>query len=223
MTDNAPSTPQGATAEELLENAPEALHPVLQAIVDNIRFILAGIAVLILAVGGTAIYKHVQEGKRAEAEAQLASIIAQPAAERVEALVNFESTAPEGMHTGIRLELAGALSESGQHERAAEELGKIAKAGNGLSTVAAIAQANELTKLDRTEDAIAILDGAKATAPESFVSIILREKASLSESIGDLKSALAAYEELLAEASPRNKGFIEGKVAELKAALSTNS
>ncbi|NJB67410.1 putative negative regulator of RcsB-dependent stress response [Desulfobaculum xiamenense] len=223
MTDTASAPNQGAPVEELLENVPSKLHPVLQAIVDNIRFILAGIALLVIAVGASAVYKHVQASAVEKARTEIGEALAKAPAERVAALDALAASAPEELRAAIALELAGALSEAGDHDRAAAELGKIVASGNAVGPMAALGQAAELSRAGKNAEALAVLESASANAPAAFAPVFARQTAVLAEATGDLARARAAYEKLLEAATAGNKGYIEDKIARLEAQIAKNS
>ncbi|SKA65498.1 tetratricopeptide repeat protein [Desulfobaculum bizertense] len=218
MTETQSHPTQGNPSEELLENVPDKLHPVLQVIVDNIRFILAAIAILILALAGTAMYNSYQNSRLEKAQTRMAEILGQPADARVASLREFAKEAPESMQTALHFEVASTLVENGKHEEAAKELGIIAGNGHSLSAVAGLAQAAELTAAGKDADALKVLQALQKTAPASFKNQVLLRTAFAAEKAGDMKVALDTYKALEKEKALPLEGFAEFKAASIEAA-----
>lgn len=228
MTENATQQPSAGTGDSLgalAGEVDESLHPLLKAVVDNVKLIVGVVAVLILAVGGYAAYDAVQTSNLAEGREKLASIVAQEdAAKRVEALRAFASEAPGDMATSVRLELAEALSAAGDHEGAAalwKEL--MAKNAADLNVVAALGHAAELSRAGKHADSAAALKALKASAPKGYEALILQRLAYESELSGDAQAALSAWEDLAAANETTDNAFIQSKIARLRAGLAPAS
>ena len=213
----AEHTPLGALAGEV----DESLHPLLQAVVDNVKLIVGVIAALIVIVGGYAVYDAMQASNLAEGQEKLAVIVAdKDTAKRAEALEAFAAEAPGAMNTAVQLELAAALSLSGEHERAAavwQTLSTVDTADMGI--VSALGNAAELARAGKHADAAAALSALRGKTPEGYTSLILHRLAYETELAGDLSAALDAWQELLKANESTDSAFIQSKIAHLRAKL----
>lgn len=208
----------GPVIPPLSEEVDESLHPLLQAIVDNIKIIVGVIAALILAVGGFAVYESVQASNLAASRAELAEISATPeAAQRVEQLTAFLSEAPESMRPGVRLELAAALSDAGEYQRAAELWDKVDAAN--LTVVAEFGKAAELSRADKHDEALAVLQGMRTDLPKAYRMLHLERLAYEAQAVEDWQTALEAWESLLTENEGNSAAFIAAKIKDVRARL----
>lgn len=219
MTENQPQQAPQAPLGTLGEEVDESLHPLLQTIVDNIKLIVGVIVGLILLVGGYAVYDSVQDSQLAEGRAKLAELAstADPA-ERAAALEAFE--APGALDTAAKLELAGALSAAGEHDRAAavwDELSDLDTAD--MSLVAALGRAAELGRDGKHAEAVAALSPLRANAPEGYKALVLHRLAYEAEMAGDWQTALSCWEELKSANKNADNGFVVGKINNAKAQL----
>ena len=208
--------PLGALADEV----DESLHPILQVIVDNVKFIVGLIVVLVVAVGGFAVYDTVQTSSLAEGRAKLAAIVAGDEAGRVDALKAFAKDAPGALKNAVDLELASALSAAGEHQEAAAVWKELAAAdAPGVDTVAALGQAAELARADKHAEAAAILSALAPKVGEGYKVLVLHRLAYEAELSGDLTGSVKAWEDLRDAQKNGDKAFIEDKILRLKAAI----
>lgn len=220
MSDQIPTREQqegalGALGEEI----DESLHPLLQSLVDNIKFIVGAIVALILAVGGYAVFDAVQASKVAEAQERLLNITKQEdPAKRAEAIESFLSEAPSAMHAGIKLELASTLSDAGEHDRAAAIWKELAQ--SNVADMSIIAKSGLAAELSRTGDhkgAMDVLKGLTENAPSSYESMLLHRLAYEAEMAESWDVALSTWEKLLETNPSGNNGFIESKISSARA------
>lgn len=219
VTKQEPLAPLGALTEEV----DVSLHPLLQTIVDNIKLIVGVIVGLILVVGGYAAYGSIHASRVAKAQTELATLIAMPdPAERAKALEAFD--APSSLGTAVQLELAGALTAMGEHDRAAaiwQQLTHVGVADLGL--VAALGQATELNKAGKYADAAAVLAGLRGNVPDGYKAMVLHRLAYASEQSGDWNTALSCWQELQDINTSEDNGFVHGKIVNAKAKLEKSS
>lgn len=220
MTDQKPTPEQQEAALGALgEEVDESLHPLLQALVDNVKFIVGTIVALILAVGGYAIFDSVQASKVADAQNELLTIAnEQDASKRAEGLQAFLSKAPSGMQPGIKLELATTLSEAGKHQESATVWGEIAAANTAdMGLIAKAGRAAELSLSGDHKAAMDLLNGIAKDASKSYKPMLLHRLAYEAEMANDWNVALSAWEELLTVNSAGSNAFIESKIASARA------
>ncbi|BBD06932.1 hypothetical protein [Desulfovibrio ferrophilus] len=223
MTEKMPQQESHAPLGALGEEVDESLHPLLQAIVDNIKLIVGVIGALILIVGGYAVFDSVQGSRLADSRTELASLIAtQDPAQRAKALEEFD--APSGLSTAVQLELAGALAAAGEHERAAAIWGQLSDVDTAdLGLVASLGQAAELGKSGKYAEAAAVLAGLRDSIPEGYKALVLHRLAYASEHSGDWETSLSCWEELQTSNQSADNGFITGKIKTAKAKLEKSS
>ncbi|WP_461209122.1 hypothetical protein [Desulfocurvus sp. DL9XJH121] len=198
-----------------------SLHPLLQTVVDNIKLIVSVIVVLIVAVGGYALFDAMQASKITEGREKLAAAAAtEDPAERVKALEALKAEAPGALGNAVLLELAGALSEAGEHERSAE-IWKTLSAEDtaGLGPAAVLGRCAELSRAGKHAEAAAALAALRASAPKGYNVLILQRLAYESELSGDVSAALEAWEALLEVNQAQDNAFIQSKIASLRSKL----
>jgi len=205
------------------EEVPEELHPLLQSLVDNLKAIIIGIAAVLLAVGGYALYGHVQSSNLAQAREELGRIQAGASGpEQVQAIQELLADAPGGMRTAALLALAKAQTEAGQHAQAADTWEKLT-AEPSLAAVAGLGRAASLSRAGEHKAALEALQALRATAPEGYKAQIARMTAAEAEAAGDHQAALAAFRELKDLGADRNQAYLDHKIARLTEALEDNS
>lgn len=208
--------PLGALADEV----DESLHPLLQAVVDNVKFIVGGIVLLIAMVGGIAVYDSVQESQLVEGRDKLAAIVNGDEADRVVALEAFAKDAPSAMKSAVELELASALSAAGEHAKAADVWQRLsADKTAGMGTLAELGRAAELARAEKHAEAASILSTLVPSVSEGYKVLVLHRLAYETELAGDTTAALKAWQELEQSQKTGDKTFIKDKIIRLKAKL----
>lgn len=193
----------------------ESLHPFLQWTVANIKFIVGIIAILIIAVGSIAAYDAVQFSRLDEQRAVMAGIltVADPT-QRAKALEDFAANAPASLRAAVDLDLVAALSASGQHERSAEIWTGLS--AQRLGAVAGFGNAAELSRSGKNAQALAVLEGMRADIPKAYLLLLLERIAYEAEAVGNLETAIGAWESMLSENKGASDAFISAKIKELR-------
>lgn len=219
-------TPEGGTeqhhtgltgAVESLEESDD-LHPVLQFIVDHIKPLAAGLVVFLLVIAGYGYWEYSKEKALDEASNKLGEILVQTGGEkRIEALESFLQDVPAGMKDGVRLELATAYADAGQHEKAAA-MWQAAGSGQGetIRVISAMGQAQALMDDGKYDEALPILENALAMSGESFAVPLNRMIATAAEEAGRFSRAVDALRELTESDPSRPQVFLQDKIARLE-------
>ncbi|MHC1711087.1 MAG: hypothetical protein AB9872_02920 [Solidesulfovibrio sp.] len=178
------------------------------------------VAVLVLvAAGGYALFGVYQKGQVEKAETELAKIVlSKNGPERLTALDALAKTAPAGAKNGIYLEMAKAAQSLGDYAKAATAWEAISvHAPAGMKTVAGIGYATALSKSGQDAKAVTVLEGLLASAPKIFTMTVDRQLAATAEAAGAWSKALGAYERMKADGGVQNVGYLDAKIADLKA------
>ncbi|EHJ46966.1 hypothetical protein DFW101_0952 [Solidesulfovibrio carbinoliphilus subsp. oakridgensis] len=180
---------------------------------------LAGILVVLAAAGGYALYGVYQKGQVEKAENELGTIVTTKAgAERLAALEGLARTAPAGAKDGIHLEMAKTAQELGDFAKAAAAWEAVSKsAPAGMKTVAGLGYATALSKSGQDAKAVEVLEGLAVSAPKAFTMTVDRQLATTAEAAGQWQKALAAYERMKTGGNVQNAGFIDARIADMKA------
>ncbi len=180
---------------------------------------LAVVALLVAATGGYALFGVYQQGQAEKAENELGAILlAKSGAERLSALEALAKTAPEGARAGIALELAKTAQALGDFAKAASAWETVARISpDGMKVVAGLGQAGALSKSGQDAKAVEVLETLQASMPKAFAMIVNQQLAATAEAAGAWSKALNAYERLKAEGNITNSGFIDARIAALKA------
>jgi len=186
----------------------------------NLKLIIGAIIAALLAAGGVAAWKWQTQRAARQASDELGAILIQKkGAERLQALSAFAAAAPGSVRLNALFSLADAAMAAKDWDTAAKAYADIAAStGPALGVPAALGRAGALLEAGKTTEALAALDALKASAPESFRSVIAMQTAAAAEAAGDASAALAAYEALQAGESSPNPYF-EHKIARLRAQL----
>ncbi len=206
-----------AGAIEDLEVSDE-LHPLLQFIVDHIKPLAAGLVIFLLIIAGYGYWEYSQGKAMEEASNELGVILAQTSGEkRIESLEAFLQKVPGDMKEGVRLELATAYAEAGQHEKAAA-MWEAAGSGQGetIRVVSAMGQAQALMDAGKSDEALPILENALAMSGESFAVPLNRMIAAAAEDAGKLSRAVDALRELAESDPTRPQVYLKDKIARLE-------
>lgn len=179
-------------------------------------------AIVVLA-GGYALYGTYQQSRIAKAETALSNLVATTTgAERQKALAAMAKTAPAGVRDAVNLALAKAALDAGDDAQAATAWAAVSKnAPAAMRAVAGLGQAAALVKAGQTAKAVTVLEGLKMDVPQAFIPTVDRQLAITAEAAGQWQKSLDAYLRLKADASLPNPGFIDARIASLRAKLGT--
>jgi len=209
--------PGGLPAPEL----GDGMHPLLRKLQENIKIIAVVAGAFVLVFGGYAIYDYVQTKRLASAGEQLGKILVSTGGEeRVTALEAFVASAPAALETSGLMELAAALKNQERHEEALEVWNQLqGQVDPTLEPVVVLGKSEALESLGRPDEALTLLEGFKAGAPEPYMPTVDRRIAELAEESGDMAKALAAYRELeqYERLGPSVKEYLRYKIAQLEA------
>lgn len=218
MTDEKNTTGADTAIPEMAEVADE-LHPVLRWLHTNLKPVVAGIAAILIIVGGYGIYKEMHKSALEDASAKLGAIlIKEDASVRLTELDAFAADAPEEMASGVRFEIIRAAMEKGDYVRAAAEWEKLGTVGGNIAFVADLGRGQALFLEGKPAEALAVFEEAMASTPETYKRAVTEMIASSAEASGNLERAIKAYEDLTS-GDPRSQSIYRQKVQELKAQL----
>ena len=88
-----------------------------------------------------------------------------------------------------------------------------------MHAVAGLGQAAALAKAGQADKAVTVLESLQASVPQAFASTVDRQLAVAAEDAGQWQKSLDAYLRIKADASLPNPGFIDARIAALRAKL----
>lgn len=178
------------------------------------------VVVLILAVaGGYSLVGIYQKSQTEKGEKALSHLVATTkGADLVTALEAMAKTAPSGVRDAVNLELAKAAQALGDHAKAAAAWAAVSKTAPGaMRAIAGLGQAAALCQAGQSDKAVTVLETLKGDCPKAFIMTVDRQLAITAESAGQWQKALDAYERIKAAGAVQNPGFIDTRIAALKA------
>ena len=221
----APGVPGGVLGELQSEVAVEAT-PLLRFVLEHARSIAIFIVILVAAVVAVGVWHWNSAKSEREAQLELGRILIQPEGrERLEALERFLATAPVALKSGIQLEIAATALALEDMNAAAKAYGDVyaSDSKGALGMMAAINQADILSRAGKFTEALAVLDAVAASAPEKMQQpvrqAVQESQAAVAEQAGQLARALAIYEDIIKQGGNVELGYYQAKAAELKARL----
>ncbi len=213
MLDNKPKMPTQGPAGLSGEVADE-VHPFLKSLSENIVTIIVVVVVFLAGLGGYLIYKDYQETNQEEAANEMGEILLLTEGElRRDALEGFLDRAPSSMEQSILFELIRVSLDLEEYDAALGYWDRIEVEGS-TEKVLAMGRARTLSLAGRHDEALALLDELRLSVPESFDLSLMRLYASIAETSGDLETAKATYEEMLAM-SQADVAYVKFKIARL--------
>lgn len=227
MDENKPTsqneTPVNPGVVEQLEQIKKAVPGTSQRLFDflaaNLKPIAVGCGVIILAVAAYSGVNHWRKGQTAKAADALGVILiekTEPEA-RIQALEAFLKDAPSSLKPTAQLELAAAAMIGKQYDKAVSAWTELEGSSSpDLKAMASIGHAKSLILAGKPKDALTLLEGVKAKAPEAYANAITRQMAVAAEAAGDTQAASAAYAELANKAEGSGKPYFEFKANQLK-------
>jgi len=180
---------------------------------------VAVIAVIVVVAGGYALFNLYQKSQDEKAEQALSKLVATTkGADLVTALTQMAASAPAGVRAAVNLELAKAAQDAGDFTKAASAWEAVAKeAPASMRVIARLGQAAVLSKAGQNDQAVAVLESLLTDAPKAFVMTVDRQLAVTAEAAGQWQKALDAYGRMKADGSLQNPGYIDARIAALRA------
>ncbi|MGE4552447.1 MAG: tetratricopeptide repeat protein [Desulfovibrionaceae bacterium] len=210
-------TPEKLPQLEISDQIPESLHPLLDAVVRHRKPVVIGAAVVLVLVVCFGAWRWYDAHSAKSASTRLGDILTQTTGEeRAKRLTAFLADSPGHLATAARIELAAALMDHGDYAKAADAFDALIKGDDpDVKALAQLGKARCLLLGSKPGDARALLDGLRTGAPEAYRPAMQRLFAVAAEQAGDRQAALAAYKDLVANASPQEAGFLEFKITQL--------
>ena len=200
--------------------------PLLRFVLRHIRILVGAVIVLILAIVVLGGWRWYEASVQRDAEIALGHIrVSTSGAERIAALEKISADIPANMRLGLQLDIAVTALGMEDLPRAAAAFGALyAQDPRGpVGLMAALNQADILQRQGKPAEALAVLDSLEKNAPESMRSVILEGQAVSAEQSGDLNRALTDYEALVKAAGNDDMGYLQAKIAELRARIAAAS
>ncbi len=223
---NGPQLPQGGLMGELQSEVSVEATPLLRFVLAHIRLLVGGVVVLVLAIAAVGGWRWYENSVQREAEIALGHIrVSTSGEERIAALEKIAADIPENLRLGLQLDIAITALGMEDLPRAAAAYGALyAQDPKGpVGLMAALNQADILQRQGKPAEALAVLDALEKNAPQSMRSVILEGQAISAEQSGDLNRALGDYEALVKAAGGDNLGYMQAKIAELRARIASAS
>lgn len=213
VNNNAPAGHKSA-----VEEVQEDLHPAFKLLVDNMNYIVAAIAALLLIVAAVSLYNWYSARNLAQAKNDLGTILSEKSGqEKITSLDAFLKEAPEALKPGILLELANEAMSEKQYSVAQGYWNSLVElGGEDITPVAIMGRARCLLLEGKAKEAVNQLVALKAHVSENFAMPVNRQLAETAEQAGDIETALAAYSELADKDQAGNKQYLEFKIRELQ-------
>lgn len=205
--------------EQIKKAVPDTSQRLFEFLSGNLKPIALVCAAILLAVGvyeGVSFWRAKQAAKAADA---LGVILIEKteAKARVQALEDFLKDAPASLKPTAQLELAASAMVDKQYDKAAAAWTELEGSSSAdVKAIAGIGHAKCLLLSGKGTEALALLEGLKAKAPESYSAAITRQIAVTAEAAGNAQAASAAYSELAGKAEGSGKPYFEFKANQLK-------
>jgi hypothetical protein len=204
--------------EQIKKAVPDTSQRLFEFLSANLKSIAIGCAVLILAVAAYSGLNHWRDRSAAKAADALGVILIEKteAKARVQALEDFLKDAPASLKPTAQLELAASAMVDKQYDKAAAAWTELEGSSSAdVKAIAGIGHAKCLLLSGKGTEALALLEGLKAKAPESYSAAITRQIAVTAEAAGNAQAASAAYSELAGKAEGSGKPYFEFKANRL--------
>lgn len=206
------------------EVSPESA-PLLQFITRYATVIASVVLVLLLALGGLAVWNWYHGGKQKEARAELARINAElKGQDRDAALDNLAKNAPESTKLFIYLSLGKSAQENGNPVLAADAYAKAAKLdGDGaLGLTAALGSVSSLLMQAEYTQALALLEELEKRLPDADGSVEVQQMlAEAAAKAGKLELAQKTYEKLGQEVKTPEGAYFRSRAEALAARIAS--
>lgn len=193
--------------------------PLLNFITRNASLIAGVVLLLLLVLGGMAVWNWYHKGKQEEARRELARINAElKSSERDAALSKLAENAPDSVKLFIYMSLGQSAQENGNPVLAADAYAKAAQLdGDGaLGLTAALGSVGSLLMQAEYNQALALLQELEARLPEASRSVELRQMlAEAAAKAGKTELALKTYESLAREVKTPEGAYFKSRAAAL--------
>lgn len=197
--------------------------PLLNFITRNASLIAGLVLLLLLILGGMAIWNWYHKGKQEEARRELARINMQlKAAEKDQALAKLAENAPDSVKLFIYMSLGQSAQENGNPILAADAYAKAAQLdGDGaLGLTAALGSVGSLLMQGEYTQGLALLQELEARLPESSRSVELKQMlAEAASKAGKTELALKTYQTLAREVKTPEAAYFRSRVEALEKEL----
>lgn len=223
---NGPQLAQNGLMGELQSEVSAEATPLLRFVVMHAKLLVGCVVVLILAIAAVGGWRWHESSVQRDAEIALGHIrVSTSGAERIAALERIAADIPAGMRLGVELDIAITALGMQDLPKAAAAYGSLyAQDPKGpIGLMAALNQADILQRSNKPAEALAVLDALEKNAPESMRPVIAEGQAISAEQAGDLNRALAGYEAIATSAGNENLGYVQAKIAELRARIAARS
>lgn len=197
--------------------------PLLQFITRYAGAIAGVVLILLLALGGMAVWNWYHTGKQEEARQELARINAQlKGKDRDAALSRLAADAPDSTKLFIYMSLGQSAQENGDPVLAADAYARAARLdGDGaLGLTAALGSVGSLLMQNENAQALALLQELEARLPESRRSVQLRQMlAEAASRAGQTELAARTYRSLAEEVKTPEAAYFRARADALAAEL----
>lgn len=194
--------------------------PLLNFITRNASLIAGFVLILLLILGGMAIWNWYHKGKQEEARRELARINMQlKAADKDQALAKLAENAPDSVKLFVYMSLGQSAQENGNPILAADAYAKAAQLdGDGaLGLTAALGSVGSLLMQGEYTQGLALLQELEARLPESSRSIELKQMlAEAAFRAGKKELALQTYQTLAREVKTPEAAYFRSRVEALE-------
>lgn len=199
--------------------------PLLNFITRHASLIAGVVLLLLLILGGMAIWNWYHKGKQEEARRELARINAElKSSDRDAALAKLAENAPDSVKLFIYMSLGQSAQENGNPILAADAYAKAAQLdGDGaLGLTAALGSVGSLLMQAEYTQALALLQELEARLPESSRSVELRQMlAEAASKAGKKDLALKTYESLAKEVKTPEAAYFKSRAEALAEEMET--
>ncbi len=222
MTDEHKQEHHRNILDEIEQEADQALHPLLQKILDNLKPIGMGIGALILVVAAYSGYTTYAKMQVKKLNDELGTILIQEdPANRISSLNQFLADHPSNMPVGILLEVAATAMTSKDYSEAASAWSRVADASQAeIKILALLGQARSLSLDEKYTDALNVLESIDTSEAKDLATPVARQVAFAAEQAKDWQKALSAYEKLKSTGAVTNTAFLDMKISDIKAKMS---
>lgn len=197
--------------------------PLLQFITKNASFIAGGVLLLLLILGGLALWNWYQGSKQTEAREELAAInINLKGQDKEKALSALAEKAPKNMRMLIHMSLGQTAHENKNLDLAIHSYERAAELGEGTALGFAAMLGHASLLLEKGEYAKAlerlrVLEEKSPTVAQmSQFKLLLGEAAAKA---GETRLAISAYEDLARQSAQREGAYYRSRIAELSSQL----
>lgn len=212
----------GIQGEVSAENA-----PLLQFITKNASFIAGFVLLILLVLGGMAVWNWYHGGKQEEARRELDRINMQlKGKDRDAALSKLAENAPKSTKLFIYMSLGQSAQENGDPILAADAYAKAAQLdGDGaLGLTAALGSIGSLLMQAEYVQALALLQELEAKLPSASKSVAVQQMlAEAASKAGKLELAQQTYQKLADEVKTPEAAYFKSRAEALKAQLASKT